>query len=502
MSSKRNAFMINLLLFLSTVLFANSDFKSVEKQVIEYKLDNGLTLLILPRNEAPVVSSVIIAKVGGGEETEEYYGIAHILEHMAFKGTRKIGTKNFLEEKKAMAIEDSIFELILEEKAKGSKIDSVRFKELQSEFEIAKEKTKEFIISNQFGEIVNKEGGIGLNACTSCDHTFYMCSVPSNKLELLMCLESDRFLSPVLREFYTEVQGPIAEERRMRLDNPMGKLFEEFLITAFPEEHPYGHPIIGYMDDILTTTRDEASKFFSKYYIPSNLIIGIVGDVNPDEVKKLAEIYWGRLPKKESPQSRETPKIAYKGEKRIELELPGQPMLIIGYHRPNLKNPNDLVYDVIAQCLGIGRTSRLYKKLVTEKKLAIQAGCSPSMPGNKYSNLFMCIAIPSAGHTAKECEETIYEEIERLKKEFVSEKELDKAKAIVKAAFIEGLEKNSDTAFILAYLEASHGDWHYLFTYLNRLEKITPQDVQRVAKEIFTKDNRVVGSIVTSNVKK
>jgi predicted Zn-dependent peptidase len=484
----------------SVLLFgcvANAGFESVEKQVVKYELENGLRLVVLPRPEAPVISSITIAGVGGGDETEKYYGTAHIFEHMAFKGTETVGTKDFQEEKKAMAVEDSVFALILKERAKGAKADSSMLQRLEEEFDVAKQKAREFAISNHYGQILDREGGTGLNAATSLDRTFYMCSVPSNKLELLMCLESDRFLCPALREFYTEVQGPIAEERRMHTDNPSRKLFEEFFLKAFPPEHPYGHPLIGYMDDILTSTRAEAREFFEMYYGASNLVIGIVGDVDPANVKKLAEIYWGRLPKKETPEVQHIPEVAHQGEKRMKLELQSQPMLFVGYHRPNLRASDAIVYDVLADCLGRGRTSRLYKSLVIEKKLAVRVGAVPSMPGEKYSTVFWCTITPARGHTASDCEVALYEEIERFREELVSENELSTVKARVKAEIIQLLENNQWTAYVLAADELSYSDCCHTFKYLEELSKVTPQDIQRVAKKMLVKDNRVVGSIIT-----
>jgi predicted Zn-dependent peptidase len=497
MDVRTKGFIAGLVSLLSFAVVVNAGVESVEEQVVKYELENGLRLIVLSRPDAPVISSITVVGVGGGDEAEKYFGTAHIFEHMAFKGTENVGTKDFEKEKKAMAVEDSVFALILKERARGAKADSSTLQRLEEEFDVAKQKAREFAISNHYGQILDREGGSDLNAATSLDRTFYMCSVPSNKLELLMCLESDRFLCPVLREFYTEVHGPIAEERRMHTDNPSRKLFEEFFLKAFPPEHPYGHPLIGYMDDILTATRSEAREFFETHYGASNLVVGIVGNVEPAEVKRLAEIYWGRLPKRKDPEARRVPEVAHQGEKRMKLELQSQPMLYVGYHRPNLHASDAVVYDVMADCLGRGRTSRLYRSLVTEQKLAVRVGAVSSMPGEEHSTLFWCLITPARGHVASECETAFYEEIERLREELVSEEELSKVKARVKAEIVQLLESNLWTAFVLAAEELSYGDWRRTFSYLEELSKVTPQDIQRVAKKILVEDNRVVGSIVT-----
>ncbi|MDI6839580.1 MAG: pitrilysin family protein [bacterium] len=487
-----------LCLTVAVSLFPFSGFQSIEDKIVEYKLDNGLTLLILPRHEAPVASFVTFAKVGSSDEYEGITGMAHILEHMAFKGTKEIGTKDFELEQKAIAAEDSIFELILKERAKGDKLDSINLKMLETAFRAAQKSSKEFSISGQFSEIMKIEGG-RINAGTSNDYTAYYCRLPSNKLELWMCMESERFLSPVLREFYIETQGPIAEERRIGYeDSPQGKLWEQFFLTAFPQGHPYRHPVIGFMGDILTATREKAREFFNKYYIPSNLIVAIVGDVEPNEVIRLAKIYWGRLPKKEPPLPLEIPEITQKEEKRIELKLQAQPILYIGYHCPSGKAPYNIIYETIADYLGRGRTSLLYKSLVKNKRIATNVGCNAFVPSPKYPSLFLSWATPAANHTAKECETAIYEQIELLKRELIPKKKLEKIISRKKAELVRYLDSNLHTALELAWYEGIYGDWHELFTILDKLEKITPEDIQKVAEKAFVKTNCVVGSIVTS----
>ena len=491
MSHKRVIAMFFLVLPLS--LFGGLE--QIRNEIVRYRLNNGLTLLILPKGDVPVFSAVTYAKVGSGDEEKDFWGMAHILEHMAFRGTETIGSGDIEREKTFITKEDSIFGLILEERRKVSPC-SLTIEVLEESFNSVRDSSKQFGASEVFSEIVAREGGTRLNAGTSCDQTIYYSQFPSNKLELYMSLESDRFLSPVLREFYTETQGPIAEERRMGSeDSPVGRLFEGFLLTAFPPEYPYGHPIIGFTDDIMTATREGAEEFFQKHYIPQNLVVTIVGDVKPEEVIKLARIYFGRLPKRDAPPPLDVPEIP-EGEKKMEIPMMAQPMLLLGYHRPDIKDPDDIIYDVIADYLGRGRTSLLYKSLVKERKIAVNVYCSPSFPGERYPSLFLFMAIPSAGHTAKECESAMYEEIKKLKKHLISEEELTKIKARTEADIIRAFEKNLHTARHLAWYEGIYGDYHYLFTYLDRLADVTPFDVQRVAKETFVKENRVVGSII------
>lgn len=480
-------------------LFA--DVTAIEQSVREYRLDNGLVLLVLPRHEAPVISCIIHAKVGSANEQKGFYGISHIFEHMAFKGTRDIGSRDFKQETAAMAREDSIFALILKEKASPLP-DSAKLRTLEADFDRAKARAESLTVSEQFSRLIEQEGGVSLNAGTGYDGTTYFVRLPSNKLEFWMSLQSDQFLDPVLREYYTEVQGPIAEERRMRYDDqPTGKLMEQFLRTAFPDDHPYGHPIIGYMDDIMTMTRAKAETYFRTHYLPANLIIAIVGDVDPDRVFEMAKTYWGRLPRREPPPPPLVPVIA-KGEKRIDLKLPSQPWLFLGFHRPSALDRPGPVYDALAGYIGRGRTSLLYEDLVKNKKIATSAFASSSFPGDKYSCLFWFGAVPTPGHTAADCERAIEAVLERVKRNPVPVEELNKIKARAKADIVRVLGSDLYTAMSLAISEDYYGDWREMFRELERLDTITPIELREIAQELFVPDNRVVGSIVTTEEEK
>ncbi|MEW5995387.1 MAG: pitrilysin family protein, partial [Candidatus Zixiibacteriota bacterium] len=251
------------------------DFSELEKTVTEFTLDNGLTFIVMERHDAPVVSFVTWANVGSVDDPKGYTGLAHMFEHMAFKGTTTLGTKDIDKELELIAVEDSLFMELRAERNKGRFADSTRLAELEEAYEVAREASYKLVEPNKLGNIVEREGGVGLNAGTGLDFTVYTMNFPSNRLELWMSLESERFLNPVLREMYKE-RDVVAEERRMRTDsNPFGRLIEEFLCAAF-KAHPYGVPTIGHMSDIQYYSREEAWAFFEKYYGPSNLVIAVV----------------------------------------------------------------------------------------------------------------------------------------------------------------------------------------------------------------------------------
>ena len=312
-----------------------------------------------------------------------------------------------------------------------------------------------------------------------------------------MSMESDRFGNPVLREFYKE-KDVVMEERRLSTESqPIGRLLEEFLAVAY-KAHPYGEPIVGHMSDLETLTRSEAEAFFKRYYLPSNLTVAIVGDVNAQEVKELAEKYFSRIPSGPKPDPVETVEPPQLGQRRVIVEDPAQPFVLIGYHKPDINHPDNAVFDAITDIMGIGRTSRLYTSLVKAKKIAVFASAFPGMPGDKYPGLFLFYVVPARGRTNQECEEAIYAEIDKLRTELVSPEELDKAKTRSRAGLIRQLASNSGLGAQLTFYEVVTGDWRNLFKQLDDVDKVTAEDIQRVARQYFTTKNRTVGIIETT----
>ena len=473
------------------------DLAEFEKDLTEFTLDNGLKFLVLERHDAPVVTCYTHVDVGAVDEVKGITGLAHIFEHMAFKGTTTIGTKDFEAEAKVLARVDETFHALKGELQKGDQADPARVAELRQRFEEAQQEAQEFLIHDEFEEALKREGGTGLNAGTSYDYTVYFVNLPSNKLELWMLMESERFRDPVLREFYQE-RDVVMEERRLRTETqPIGRLIEEFLAVAY-KAHPYGEPVIGHMSDLQTVTRAEAEAFFKEYYIPSNMTVAIVGDVDPNRVKELAQKYFGRIPRREEPEPVETVEPPQLGERRVVIEDPAQPFVVVGYHKPGIKHPDDAVFDAITDIMGMGRTSRLYETLVKEKRIAVAASGFQGMPGVKYPGLFLFYAVPARDHTSEENLEAIDAQIERLKNEPVTKEELQKAKTRARASLIRQLDSNQGLAQQLTFFEVITGDWRNLFTQLDRIDAVTAEDIQRVAREYFTTRNRTVGMIKTT----
>jgi predicted Zn-dependent peptidase len=465
-----------------------------ESRVHQHVLANGLRLLVLERHDVPVASFVTMANVGSVDEHVGITGVAHIFEHMAFKGSREIGTTDFEAEQKAIARTDEAFEALTAEREKGEKADPARLQELEKEFKRRDAEAQKYVVNNEYSVIIEQNGGAGLNATTQSDSTQYFCSFPSNKVELWFMLEADRFREPVLREFYKE-KDVVMEERRMRTESsPFGKLLEEFLAVSF-KAHPYGYPTIGHASDIAHLRRREAADFFRSHYVPNNLTVAIVGDVSTEECVKLAEKYFGGLARGPDYKLVETVEPPQEGEKRVEVESPAQAIVGIGWHRPAASSPDDPVYDVIAGVLSEGRTSRLHKTLVKEKQIAMQAGAFGGFPGQKYPHLFVVYGLPAAGHNADELEKALEEETDRLAKEPVSAAELARVKTESRAALIRSMGSNSGLAMALAENQTILGDWREAFRGLRKLEAVSADDVLRVAKATFQKKNRTVARI-------
>ena len=459
-------------------------------------LDNGLTVIVMERHDAPVVSLLTYANVGGVDDPKEYTGLAHMFEHMAFKGTTNIGSEDLDAELKAMKVEDSIFYELRTERSKGRMADSTRLADLEAAFDAAIEDARQYVVANAFDHILESEGGTGINAGTSKDQTMYFVNLPSNKLELWMVLESDRFKNAVLREMYRE-RNVIAEERRQTLENnPFMRTIAAMQAAAF-EAHPYAISVVGHMSDIQNYTRDAAKKQYEKYYVASNLVIGIVGDVKTKDVIKMAKKYWGDLPKKPKPDKVATIEPEQKGERRVSLEDPSQPLWVAGYHIPEDTHPDWPVIQGLADYLGRGRTSLLYENLVKKNKIAADIGVYPGWPGSKYPCLFMVYAVPAAEHSNLECEEQIFTEIDRLSEELIPAEEVDKIKARAKANFVRGMNNNMGLALQLASFQVKWGDWRQLFKQLDRINAVTPEDLQRVARQYLTEQNRTVATLNT-----
>lgn len=482
------------LALLPTTLMGQS-LAQLEEQVTEATLSNGLKVILVERHDAPVAAFVNWVDVGAVNEVPGITGVSHLFEHMAFKGTTVIGTTDAEAEAAAMAKIDDIYADIERARRDG---DEERLAELEEAFKQAQDEAGEYVVSNEFGRIIERAGGQGLNAGTSADYTVYFFSLPSNKAELWAWLESNRYYDGVLREFYKERDVVMEERRRSRESTPIGRLVEQFIATAFTA-HPYGQPVVGHMSDLESISREDAEEYFRKHYIPANMTIVIVGDIDPDETIETLEAYFGRLPAAELPDPVVTVEPAVKAERIVRLTDPGQPWYLVGYPIPAITDPDYQVLMAISQLLSSGRTSRLYNKLVTDEKIAFSVGAFPGFPGNKYPSQMIFYATTAAGHTNAEVAASIDEEVARLKTDLVSDAELDRVKTNMRANLVRQMDSDAGLARQMASYQTKTGDWRNLFHYIEAIQQLSAEDIQRVANEYFDNQRRTVGEIVTES---
>jgi len=488
-----------LVLFLAFLVVLSSlspaqTFEAVKSQVRVHVVENGMKFIVLERHDAPVVSFHVYADVGSANESYGITGISHLLEHMAFKGTKIIGTKDYEAEAKVLEELDVLYEEIKREKAKV-KPEASKLEEMEKKFESLRQKAKGYVINNEFIDMMRREGDRNINAYTSNDATQYINSLPSNKLEYWMAMTSDRFLNPVFREFFKE-RDVVMEERRLGVETrPTGRLIEDFLATAF-KAHPYHHEVVGHMADLQNITRKDVENYFKKFYIPSNLTVGIVGDVKAEEVFEMAEIYFGRIPSGPKPESVRTVEPEQWGERRVTVEAMSQPILIVGYHRPEARCEESEALDALANILGQGRSSRLYQVLVKEKKVAIQTGGFNGFPGDKFPNLIAFFAVPAKGKTSEECLKLMDEEIEKVKKESVTEGELTKYKRNSIKNILDQMKSNARMAAMLTYADVVLGDWRLTFDQVKEIQAVTVEDVKAVASKYLIRKNRTIGEVI------
>ena len=474
---------------------AGQDLASFEARTTVRTLDNGWTFIIFERPKAPVFSFATVVDVGGAQEVPGITGLAHMFEHMAFKGTPTIGTTDWEAERESLGRLEAAYQAYQEERLSQSP-DPAELAALEAAFRERQEEAAGYVIQNEFDDLLEQNGAVGVNAFTASDLTGYLYSLPANKVELFALLESERFLHPVFREFYQE-RDVVQEERRLRTDsNPVGRLVEQFLTAAY-QAHPYGQPVVGYMSDLQAITMTDAEAFFDTYYAPSNMVTAIVGDVDAETLVPILERYFGRIPRRADPPALRTVEPPQVAEKVATLEEASQPFYLEGYHKPSIRHPDQEVYDAIDDILTRGRTSRLYRSLVRDQRLAVNVQSFSGFPGDKYPNLWSVFVVPAPGVTNDRIQAEIHAELERLKSADVTDAELERFKTRAKADLIRQLDSNDGLAIQLADYHRLFGDWRELFRSLERIEAVTREDVRRVAALSLKPTNRTVAQIVS-----
>ena len=461
--------------------------------VRELTLDNGLRLIILPRPSAPTVAFVVEYAVGGVNETLGSTGTAHLLEHMLFKGTTTVGTRDAEAELDLFARMDAAHDSLLTESSRAAP-DTTRLRALRERVETYEGQAQTPVVSNEFSRILTRNGARNLNATTSSEATTYFVELPANRAKLWFLLESDRAHNPVFREFYTE-RDVVMEERRTRVDtNPGGLLYEVHLATAFLM-HPYGVPVVGYMSDLERLSRRDVEEYHQRYYGALNAVVTIVGDVVPDSIAAWARDYLGDIRPGDPPPPVLAVEPPQRGERRVELVMDAEPQLRVGWHTVSGHHPDSPALTMLASVLAGRRTSRLYRRLVTQDRLAASVTAS-TVPGSRFPGQFVVHVTPRAPSTPAQIEAALYQEIERLALEPPEQRELQRVRNQLVASGVRRLQSNLGLALQLASSVTHYGDWRTTFERTARLYDVQPADVQRVVQTYFTRDNRTVATLV------
>lgn len=455
-----------------------------------HTLDNGMRLLVLPRPGAPTVSFVVQYAVGGVHERLGTTGAAHLLEHMLFKGTTTVGTRDVQAERALFERIDATHDTLLLARAAG---DTAAMERLDDAIGRLEDEARQHVVPNEFDRILSRAGAQGLNATTTSESTLYFVELPSNRTELWFVMEADRMANPVFREFYSE-RDVVTEERRMRVEtSPGGLLYEQHLAAAFTM-HPYGVPVVGYMSDLETLSRRDVATYYSRFYGPNNAVVVLVGDVDPDRAIDWAERYMEPIPRGEEPPPVLAVEPEQRGERRIEVLWDAEPALRIGWRVPSVYHDDAPTLAILSSLLTGGRTSRLYRRLVLDDRTATSVVTSMG-PGERFPQLFQLDATPRSPHAPGEVEAAVYEELERLASEGPTEMELERVRNQIRAGSIRRLQSNLGLAVQLAESEALYGDWRETFRLSERLRSVTPEDVRGVVQRYFGRGSRTVATL-------
>jgi predicted Zn-dependent peptidase len=535
--------------------------QTIEDMVTEFTLDNGLKFVVVERHTAPVFFAAMVFRVGSINEWDGVTGISHMLEHMMFKGTRTVGTESYSRERRYLEREDEIAADIQDfrqrigawrisifqdfsrqaiaslDQARKQEIGSDRIEELKALIELLETgnavppeaamyptlihegdtdfmelyvnlKNKELeleevmvehadlIISEELWDAYLQNGARMLNAFTSNDMTGYIVYLPANRLELWMMLESDRMADPIFREFHSE-RNVVAEERRLHENDHESVLYDELMAAAF-KASPYGRPVIGWMSDIQAYTTEDLREYYGRFYAPNNAFVIMVGDLDPDAVERMARRYFGDIPSQEPPEPVVTTEPEQVGERRVTVEFPANPEVMIGYHVPTGPHPDYYALQVLTSILASGRTSRLYKSVYEDLELTSSSPRVTFEPGEKIDNLLVIHAIPRHPHTTEEVERAIYAEIEAIKNQPPTDREMQKVRNQVDASMVRMLDSTFGIVFNLGRSEAMRGDWRAFLEDVERVKQVTAEDISRVAAQYLVPRKRTVATLVKS----
>lgn len=477
------AYWVGCILLAVAAAATGQDSKELDKRVTDFTLPNGLRFVILERHQAPLIS--FQTYIGGGTLSDPagQTGLASLVGRLTYKGTESIGSRNWAEERKALDAMDQAFDRMEAERNKGPRANQEQFDLLRTQWRIAVDAAQRQGDPAEYGRQLAEQGATGVRAGANWNALQSGYTLPSNRLEFWFQMESQRLMHPVLRDFDAERTAMIEEAAKSRT-NAQGRLVEALQSAAFIA-HPYRNPAGGWSSDLSELKRSEARNFVEKHYIPGNIVLALVGDVDPAEARRLAEKYFGAMPARPNPPPIRTVEPQQLGPRTVQLDLPGQVTTAIGYKRPADSDRDDTVLDVIQAILGTGSSGMAWRELVQEKKVATGIRVAATFPDGRYPNLFLFVAAPAPGLRLDQLQKAIDELVGRLRVQKVDAATLNEAKAQTQSAAYARLASNATMAEMLALYASSFGDWKKLFTLIDDVEKVTADDVQRAAQRYF-----------------
>lgn len=461
--------------------------------VARHVLDNGMTFLILERTQSPTVAFVVQHPVGSVHEEPGRTGVAHVLEHLLFKGSQEIGTRDWAAERVLLEETDRAQDALAAAR-KANPPDTARARRLESVIAKLEDEQRIYSISNEFNAILSEAGARGLNAVTTHEATTYFVELPKNRAELWFALEADRAANPVFREFGAELDV-VLEERRMRLEASPGGVLEAALLAEAFRTHPYGVPVAGTAADVAGLRRRDVRDFFRERYGAQNAVVAIVGHVDPRQAAAWADAYFAQLPAGQPMPAPPDAEPEQTAERRVVVPFDAEPRLLIAWKAVARVHPDAPALSALAALLAGGRTTPLYRRLVAGDRSAVHVSARIG-PGSAYPGLFIVSAVPRSPHRPEAVERAVYEEIARMQAEGPDPAALARIRNQMRAGEYRRLGANLELAVQLAASEAALGDWRETFRWSRRIERVTPEDVRRVAARYLVEARRTVATMV------
>ena len=501
-----------LLLLIGNVCLASSSPADIKLDVKQFELQNGMLFLIVERPATPQVAARLAIRAGSALEATGKTGIAHLLEHMMFKGTKNFGTLDVDKDQKLQTQIEDAYQTILAEQRKRNPDDQL-IKAKRAEMDKLRAEVKKIYVSQAYSSQLSKNGAVRVNAFTTKDQTQYLASVPSDMLEQWFSITSEQLFEPSWREFYVEKDVVQREWAFRYINDPGGAAWLDLNAAAYAA-HPYRNPTIGWKSDMEKYSTRDAIEFHKKYYTPANTVCVLVGDVSVEAAKKLARIYFERYPSGLRATETVTREPVQLGPRKNIRFLKGArtPLVRVGFHGARMGTPDFYALDAMTMVLSHGRGARMTHSIIN-RGLAVEAWAYN--PDNRYGGMVILGGSPNEPQEPKtgkdpvsegekrraylqaceELENLLISEVEKFKTELVSLRELERIKKLNRRDFLDRMRSNESLAGTLASLEIQIG-WHYLTNYLDRIDAVTPEHIREAARKYIHNDNKTAVYVI------